>query len=368
MVVSGPGRAVKPRYNRVMRRQPAGVAWRIVAAAAVAALASCAGSHFTNPPGDGGSTGDDGAVTPTDGGTGADRMLTPEDADAAPPDGALPDGAMPDAAPLPPCNLAAPFGTPVALTALNDATAIDSAPSFSPDGLTLYFSTTRAGGAGAYDIWSATRPTLLGAFAAPAPVANIGSSANEYSATLTPDLKTIYFVSERTDGGALGGGDIWKATRMLATGSFGAPALLGDVSTSSQESDPWLTPDGAMMFASNRAGSDMLDLWIAPFNAGAGTFGSATRLTELESLQREFGATMTGDGLTVALTSDRSGNFELYLANRMVRTAAFGAPVIATTVNSTASDTGAALSPNGCELVLSSTRGGNGDLYIARRP
>lgn len=328
--------------------------------------AGCAGSHITNPPGDGG--GSDGGAQVVDGPR-ADRTLTPEDLDSSVPvlDAALPDAAPPDAAPPPPCNVNAAFGMPTLLTVVN-STDIDSAPSFSPDGLTLFFSSTRPGGMGAYDIWQSTRPSLTGAFTTPTLVGGINTAANEYSATLTPDGKTIYFVSERTDGGALGAGDIWKATRAAATGAFGAPTLLGDVSTSAQETDPWLTPSGALMFASNRTGADLLDLWIAPFNAGTGTFGGATRLSELASLQREFGATMTGDGLQVALTSDRSGQFELYLATRTTPTGTFSMPTIMTSVNSTSSDTGAALSPNGCDLVLTSSRAGGSELYLARRP
>ncbi len=332
-------------------------------------LTGCAGSRITGGTGDAGEDDPDGTVVITDART-ADRMLTPEDVDAATP--TIDAQVAPDAAAAP-CDLLAPFGAPssVPLTIVNSTTAIDSAPTFAPDGLTLFFASTRTGGPGAYDIWQSTRSSLTAAWTMPTVVGGVNSPQNDYGITLSPNQMTAYFVSERTDGGALGMGDVWKATRGGTTGPFTNAMLLGDVSTSAQETDPWLSADGTtLLFASNRPGSDLLDFWQAPYNAGLGTFGGATRATDLNSTSLEFGATMTANNLTVAFASNRPGSqgFDLYLATRTTPTGSFPTPMLIPGMNSPQNDLGAALSPNGCELVFSSNRGTSQDLYIATRP
>src|SRR5262249_44706445 len=61
-------------------------------------------------------------------------------------------------------TLSSPWGTPVNLGPTINSSAADSEPLISPDGLSLYFSSNRAGGRGQYDIWVATRPSADAAF------------------------------------------------------------------------------------------------------------------------------------------------------------------------------------------------------------
>ncbi len=50
------------------------------------------------------------------------------------------------------------FGEPTNLGPIVNSSGVDSAPCISPDGLSLYFHSTRAGGFGLRDLWVTARP------------------------------------------------------------------------------------------------------------------------------------------------------------------------------------------------------------------
>lgn len=106
------------------------------------------------------------------------------------------------------------FATPQALTAFNTS-AVDGHPVLSPDGLTLYWSSTRADGGvkGGTDIWRATRTSTAGDFANPAPVAELNSAMNESPSWVSPDNCMVLLQSDRAGGGTLQ--DIYQAVRPL---------------------------------------------------------------------------------------------------------------------------------------------------------
>ncbi|HLK90135.1 MAG TPA: hypothetical protein VKZ18_09580 [Polyangia bacterium] len=107
---------------------------------------------------------------------------------------------------------AAGGGNVVDLTAVNSA-ADDASPVLSHDGLTLYFASKRTDPAarGNDDIWVARRAALGDPFSAPAPVTELNSAAADGPRWLSPDGCTLYFTSTRS--GGLGGYDLYAATR-----------------------------------------------------------------------------------------------------------------------------------------------------------
>ena len=106
------------------------------------------------------------------------------------------------------------FGTPQALTNLN-TTTIDGHPVLSHDGLTLYWSSTRAdGGAqGGTDIWTATRPSTAGSFGTPVRVPELSSASAESVSWISPDSCMVYLQSDRP--GGMGAQDIWQAIKPM---------------------------------------------------------------------------------------------------------------------------------------------------------
>jgi hypothetical protein len=79
----------------------------------------------------------------------------------------------------------APFGPAIPVAGLNDAAGNDIQPNVRKDGLEVVFSSNRAGGAGAQDIWSATRSKVGEPWSAGV---NLGSAINTAVAETRPSL------------------------------------------------------------------------------------------------------------------------------------------------------------------------------------
>lgn len=80
--------------------------------------------------------------------------------------------------------------------------------------------------------------------------ANVNSPAWETHATQTVDGNTLYFVSDRKEGG-LGGRDIWRCIK-LPNGKWSMPLNLGpSINTPYDEDAPFIHPDGVTLFFSS---------------------------------------------------------------------------------------------------------------------
>ena len=77
------------------------------------------------------------------------------------------------------------FGPAAAVAELNDAAANDIQPNVRADGLEVVFSSNRSGGAGAQDVWIATRGSLDASWGAPT---NLGAVVNTAAAESRPSL------------------------------------------------------------------------------------------------------------------------------------------------------------------------------------
>ncbi len=102
------------------------------------------------------------------------------------------------------------WGEPANLGPVVNGQWNDSAPSLSPDGLTLFYLYCWDGmDYRGYDVWVTTRPTTDAPWTQPV---NLGPSINTFgwdrSASMTADGSLLYFISNR-DGG-VGGRDIWE--------------------------------------------------------------------------------------------------------------------------------------------------------------
>jgi hypothetical protein len=99
------------------------------------------------------------------------------------------------------------FGTPQVWD--QDApSGSDSAPLLSRDGLTLYFGSSRPGGAGGFDLWMARRPSLGAKFDPPVNLASASSKQSDEPTWISDDECVLYF-----NRGSVGGRDIYRATR-----------------------------------------------------------------------------------------------------------------------------------------------------------
>jgi hypothetical protein len=103
------------------------------------------------------------------------------------------------------------FGPATAVAELNDAAANDIQPNVRKDGLEVVFSSNRAGGAGAQDIWASSRASVGDAWSAPT---NLGAAINTGAAESRPSLS--FDGSQLLFGrlpGPEGGSDVYVSTR-----------------------------------------------------------------------------------------------------------------------------------------------------------
>ena len=106
----------------------------------------------------------------------------------------------------------------------------------------------------------------------------INSKYWEPHASLSPDSKTLYFVSDRP--GGYGGRDIYKCLK-LPNGEWGLPINLGaTINTPFDEDAPFIHPDGVTLFFSSKGHKNM-----GGFDIFKSTKGDEGKWTEPENLK-----------------------------------------------------------------------------------
>lgn len=145
-----------------------------------------------------------------------------------------------------------PFGTPAIVPELCTGST-DSSPSLTADGLRIYFWSDRPGGTGSFDIYTATRPNWTSPFGAPVPVAELNTTRVDTEPQISPDALTIFFSSDRA--GGLGGRDTWVATRLDPNSPFTNLVNVTALnSTAADESPGFAWFHDEIFFVSARAG------------------------------------------------------------------------------------------------------------------
>ena len=162
------------------------------------------------------------------------------------------------------------WGAPVNVGAPINGSNLDMSPTISGDGLTLVFnSRDRAGGFGSWDLWMSTRAGVQDPWGPPV---NLGSTVNsgdwEGECGLSRDGLALFYGSGRT--GIVGAVDIWMSTRKTLADPWAVAVNLGPVvNSSSNDGTARLSPDMRMLyFCSDRPGGygsyDLLQSPIAP--------------------------------------------------------------------------------------------------------
>jgi hypothetical protein len=261
------------------------------------------------------------------------------------------------------------------ISRLNSPTSHEYNPVPSPDGSTLYFtSTSSLDGLGGHDIWVADRREGSNDFDAPVNIGSrLNSSQDEGGVTLVGDGTRMYFTScERSDGlgncdlyearlsedgweevrnvrelnsryweshpsvsadgntiyfvsdrpGSLGGGydaDIYVA-HLQPDGIWSRPENLGrPINSKESEDSPFITPAGDVLYFSSKghAGQGDFDFFVAEMK-GDGTWGSPQNLgSDINTKQSErFLSLSVGENLIYFSREDGGRDFNLYMAER----------------------------------------------------
>lgn len=283
-----------------------------------------------------------------------------------------------------------PWNAPQAVTAINTASA-EGCPIEAPDGLGLYFASNRAGGLGKQDIWRAHRPSVQGGWEAaedlPAPV-----NTGEFDYCPTPlaggDLLFVSSMQTADDcfpgdtpppppTGGPSAGDIFLSHED-ATHAWSAPANLGCApngpNTEGAEFSPSLvnTADGTFLFFSSNGYPDSQgqDIYMSTQHTD-GTFGPGVRVAELSTAADDRMPNVRADGLEVVFSSSRDGNMDIYTATRASANAPWSAPqrIDNAAINTTGSETRSSLSADGTRLYFGRKVDSNdpGDVFVATR-
>ena len=198
-------------------------------------------------------------------------------------------------------NIDAPFIDEAKL-AISTADYSDGDPMLMTDGATLFFSSDRPNGLGEFDLyqsshgapsspfvsasavpdvnspgsevqpfaatdgelWFAWRKPGSGSalhlrraprngagYGAPVAVTELDSPSEDNWPVLSRDKLTIYYSSLRTDGGAQGKADIWRAQRRKPTAAFDPPSSVNELNSIASDYAGWLSEDNCRLYLSS---------------------------------------------------------------------------------------------------------------------
>lgn len=167
----------------------------------------------------------------------------------------------------------AKWNTPVNLGPPINTSGSNMTPWITPDGLELYFSSTRPGGSGNIDIWVSKRASTNDPWQTPVNLGSVVNSAiDDCFSCLSPDGLVLFFCDSDNPSylfrpGGHGQTDMWMTKRKSLADPWESPVNLGPgMNTSYFESHPRISPDGSVLyFTSSRLGTinGFSDIWQA---------------------------------------------------------------------------------------------------------
>lgn len=249
-------------------------------------------------------------------------------------------------------DLSAPFGAPEVVAAVA-SDQLEDDPSLDGQQTELYFSQNN-------NIWVASGQDFSTRMQA-AGLAEPG--VDEDSPELSRDGLTMFYTVGNV---GMELADISIATRS----SLGDPWLPGpqpaELNSDRNERSPAPSADLlTIVFASNRGATNRI--YIAERASTSAPWSTPRELTELAATGTEDSPMLSDDKLSLYFTSDRSGNFDLYVARRASVDDPFGSPEPLTEINTDAEESDPWISPDQRTLYFTTDRGGNRDVYVSRR-
>lgn len=276
-------------------------------------------------------------------------------------DAGAPNAGMPGASSI--CDPTGKFDAPAKL----DAAISGTTPRLTADELELYFNRNQGTD---YNIYRAQRSIIGEPFGAPIPLTQLNTAAPDENASLSSDGLMLFFESVRVSGE---GYHLYVSTRTSRVGEFGPPSEVANVNSAmvtDTDAQPFVTVDGQeLWFTSTRAGGlGSNDIYRAVWNGS--NFANVAAIAALSSNATDWVPTLSADKLTIYLSSNRTGgkgSYDIWTAHRSTTSDGFPAPTPVPELNSSTNDYVGWLSPDNCRLYISSDRAGNFDIYVATR-
>ena len=229
------------------------------------------------------------------------------------------------------------WSEPVNLGPTVNASGADFSPTLSPDLLSLYFGSDRPHGVGGIDIWVSHRACVHCPWGTPTNLGpTVNSAANDNGPSFSLDGRLLFFSSNRPGGAGLT--DIWVSHRAdpRDDGGWEAPLDLGsDVNTAATEAGPeYVQPPGARtatLYFNRAPAGGTFDIYQAPLTLAGATRGPAVLVAELSHpTATDQGPSLSTDGREILFFSTRPGGFggtDLWTSTRARLSDAWSAPV-----------------------------------------
>jgi hypothetical protein len=211
-------------------------------------------------------------------------------------------------------SVSEPWSEPINLGPPINTEYDDAKPSISADGLTLYFSSNRPGGYGAFDIWVSTRATVTDDWSAPVNLGEpVNSEFDEIFPCISSDGLELYFNEwfGALRPGGYGESDIWVAKRTTKDEPWGEPVNLGEaVNSSYYDSCAYLSSDGLLLFLHGwqPGGPGPEDIWVATRSSTSDAWSARVPLpVPINCRYTDGTAGISADGLMFYFASLRGG-------------------------------------------------------------
>ena len=271
------------------------------------------------------------------------------------------------------------FGTPTNMGPTVNSPSSEHIGDISTDGLEMYVDSYRPGGQGDFDIWVNRRATIYDDWGPPenlGPVVN--SPTEDDHSNLSPDRLQLYFSSSRS--GGYGSYDIWVTTRASVTEPWGTPVNLGPpVNTTNAQFGGYLSHDGLELYFKQGFTGANSGLYVTKRDTKDAPWEVPVSLGPVVNSSCHWAPRISSDGLLIVFAdwwfagSPRPGGFgetDLWLSLRPTKDGDWETPVnLGPLVNTAAGEDSAVISGDGTTLYFSSNRpGGSGSFDIWQAP
>jgi Tol biopolymer transport system component len=183
----------------------------------------------------------------------------------------------------------------------------------SPDGLTFWVGSDRDGGAGDYDVWQATRSSRSAPWSAPFDVLSLNSSAKDLPRPMGEHDQVMPLGSDRDK---LGFYQIYFANRSASDAGFDPPLHVPELSFARESTvDGFLTDDGLTLFFVSGPSIGAADLYVSSRKSTSEPFSTRAPLSDLNTTSDERDPWLSPDGTQFYFSSDRAGPYAIYVAD-----------------------------------------------------
>ena len=206
-----------------------------------------------------------------------------------------------------------------------------------------------------------------GPFGPPVEVTELSSALEDDDPSLTADMLEIYFKTDRD-----GDNDVYRATRTSVDDRWSAPSRVDELSSSSNDNTPEVSFDGLTIHLASDRGGGGVEIYRSTRASRSDPWEAPVRVDELSSSLADLAAAMDEARLALVMTrlDAAATDADLFVANRATVAEPWSAPVAIDELNTMMHEADAVLDTRGLLLFFTRTAGGTGgrDLVLAERP